>query len=221
MIMKNNILSYFNKDIKDPIELAFYKQKNIDNTIEIFYKNELLYILNYDIIMNLKTNIIKNIFFSSIGNYKCESCIKDKYKFLYYKNDKLVGIDNFNFIYYDFSYTKYFSKQHYEYVISEKANSKANKKANSIEEKLCAYTIIKYYKCFKYIYTKTNSFKYKYVQIFIMNKYELHYFNKFFNLFFVVLCFSSLLFFCFLVFFVVLYFLLYLFIIFIIFLIDY
>jgi hypothetical protein len=42
--MKNNILSYFIKDIKDPIELAFYKQKNIDNTIEIFYKNELLYI---------------------------------------------------------------------------------------------------------------------------------------------------------------------------------
>jgi hypothetical protein len=63
--MKNNILSYFIKDIKDPIELAFYKQKNIDNTIEIFYKNELLYILNYDIILNLKTNIIKNIFFSS------------------------------------------------------------------------------------------------------------------------------------------------------------
>jgi hypothetical protein len=152
------------------------------------------YILNYDIILNLKTNIIKNIFFSSIGNYKCESCIKDKYKFLYYKNDKLARIDNFNFIYYDFSYTKYFSKKHYEYVISEKANSKANskanKKANSIEEKLCAYTIIKYYKCFKYIYTKTNSFKYKYVQIFIMNKYELNYFNKFFNLFFVVLCFS-------------------------------
>jgi len=168
-----NILSYFVKDIKDKNELAFYKQININNTIKILYKEELLFYMSYIIIhrkqiYNYKTNIKKDPYNNSFSNYKIES-VKNKYVSLFYnKDNKIYGyIYNPNYIYYDYKHNKYLNKVFFTYVM---------------EHKKLFICSIRYYNFYKYIYKWVTHFKYIGVKIFIMNKYELHYINIFFNL---------------------------------------
>jgi len=173
--MKSNILSYFIKDIKDQHELAFYKQINTNNNIKIFYKDKVLYDINYYVInlskiWNFKTNIIKDSYHNILINYKMMSR-KHKYGLLYYNKDNKINGGNPNYIYFEFKHKKYLNKVCIKYVM---------------ESKNLFMCSIRYYKCYKYIYKCFTWFKYKSVQIFIMNKYELHYNNIFFKLFFVV-----------------------------------
>jgi hypothetical protein len=170
--MKYNILSYF---ITDQLELALYKQVNRDDAIEIYYKDELLYkIMHYnshsEIIWNLKKNILKNSNSGRLVNYKIESSKASKYKLLYYnKNKKVLSYED-NYIYYDFIYNKYFLKTTFDYVI---------------DGKLLFTNAIFYYNNFKFVYRGcSEQIKYKCVNICIINKYELYYNNRFFNLYF-------------------------------------
>jgi hypothetical protein len=57
MTKKTNILSYFIKDIKDPIECSFYEQTKYEDTITILYKGELIFMS----INNLVFKFIYNI----------------------------------------------------------------------------------------------------------------------------------------------------------------
>jgi hypothetical protein len=174
--MKSNILSYFIKDIKDQHELAFYKQININNIIKIFYKDELLYEhykvlkLKISLLYNFKTNIKKDCYYNTLVNYKMMS-IKNTCVFLYYNKDNKINCINPNYIHFVFKHKKYLNKAYnIEYVKNHR---------------YLFISSIKYYNCSKYIYKFAITFKYKGVQILIMNKYELHYINNFFNLFFV------------------------------------
>jgi hypothetical protein len=167
---KTNILSYFIKDIKDPIELAFYKQIKINNEVYIFYKKNLLYELDdfnsaTEIIWNYKQNIMK-FYTGGIRNYKIYSCKYNKYKLLYYKKDNIIKEYKYNdYIYYDYIYNKYLLKIKIEYRINE---------TFLFENR------IKYYNRFKFVYIYPVHSKYKGVQICIINKYELHYNTRFF-----------------------------------------
>jgi hypothetical protein len=171
-----NILSYFVKDIKDQHELAFYKQIITLNTIKIFYKDEILYIItNYKMlcfykgISDFKSNIIKDYFNNTLSTYK--SCSnKNKYVYLYYNKDNIIHIYNPNYIYYEFKHKKYLNKVCIKYLM---------------KSRYLIISKIKYYNCSKYIYKFPTNFKYNGVQILIMNKYELYYNNLFYNLFFV------------------------------------
>ena len=105
-----NILSYFVKDIKDKNELAFYKQININNTIKILYKEELLFYMSYIIIhrkqiYNYKTNIKKDPYNNSFSNYKMMS-IKNTCVFLYYNKDNKINLINPNYIHFVFKHKK-------------------------------------------------------------------------------------------------------------------
>jgi len=172
----NNIVSYFIKDIKDPKEYALYKQfNNINNDIKIFYKGKLIYyIKHYKLkpvfIWNYKTNIIKDYFTGRIINYKIDYTKSLKNKALFYKKDKIILKINDTYILYEFIYNKYLIKNFFDYVIEDKDVLIIN---------------IQYYNGYKYLYKTKNNYKYKHVQILIMNKYELHYSNRFFSLFFV------------------------------------
>ena len=175
MLKPNNILSYFIKDIKDSKECALYTQTNNTNNIEIFYKDKKLYRIMFTklcpkICWNYKNNVIIEYFSGNIINYKIDSNKRLKYKALFYKKDKILLKINDNYILYEFIYNKYLIKNFFDYVIDDK-------------DLLCIN--IKYYNGYKYLYKHKNIYKYKYVQILIMNKYELHYINRFFNLFFV------------------------------------
>jgi hypothetical protein len=149
---KNNILSYFIKDIKDPIERALYEQKNYNDDITIRYINELIRIQK-----NIKINY-------KIASYEKEKC-------LYCKHDKKISTINSNFISFRYKCKKYLVKTYFEYVIK------------SI---ILLFTNIKYFNGYKYKYIIKNSWIIKYTNniILIMNKYELHYYNKFFNIYF-------------------------------------
>ena len=151
-----NILSYFIKDIKDPIELAFYKNKTL---FEITSRSIFNYILN---IYNSRiTNKIK-------CNYKISSY--NHIKYLYYNHDRRIKTNNYNYISFDYICKKYIVKPIFEYV------------RNFIT---LLYTMAKYHNGFKYIIKKYHTgFKYTNNIILIMNKYELYYHNKFFNLYF-------------------------------------
>jgi len=173
-----NILSYFIKDIKDPYELAFYKQTNSNNKIKIFYKDEIIYKIKHsnlkpDFIWNYRNNIIIEYDRGGISNYKIYIDNKNKSTYLFYKQDNKIKIVNFNFIYNSYIYTKYLQKICCEYVI---------------EHECLLSNKIKYYNGYKYIYNYTSILsypylKYRYRLIFIMNKYELYYNNYFFNLY--------------------------------------
>ena len=178
MLKPNNILSYFIKDIKDPKECALYKQINTTTTtIEIFYKGLMIYYIRHyklkkEISWNYINNIIKDYSSGRIINYKIDYNKRLKYKAIYYKKDKKISRGNkHNCIKYEFIYNKYLIKKNFDYVIKFKS---------------LLYTRIEYYNGYKYLYKDINNYKYKHVQILIMNKYELHYINRFFNLFFVI-----------------------------------
>ena len=167
-----NILSYFIKDIKDPYERAFYKQINNADMIEIFYKDKILYrigIRNYipNTIWNYKNNILIDFYFGRIITYKFTLEIRYNQKRLYYKQDKILGRDNFNYICYSFIYKKYLSKIYFSYVF---------------EDEFLLNIRIKYYNGYKYLF-RCNNFKYNYIHVFIMNKYEFHYAKSFFSIY--------------------------------------
>jgi hypothetical protein len=176
MLKPNNILSYFIKDIKDPKECALYKQMNTtSNTIDIFYKGNLIhriqhYKLKAEICWNYTNNIIKEYLSGRIINYKFDSNKRRKYKTLFYKKDKIISKVNENHILYTFNYNKYLIKKYLDYLAEFKSL-------------LCIK--IKYYNgcIYKYIYRYKGNHKYKHVRILIMNKYELHYINRFFNIY--------------------------------------
>jgi len=181
MLKTNNILSYFIKDTKDPKEFALYKQMNTTNNIEILYKGKLLYKLRHyklqpEICWNYKTNIIKKYFSRNIINYKINSNKRLKKKALFYKKANKIAETNGNYISYSCIYNKYLIKNSFYYVA---------------EFTSLLYIKSKYYNGYIYkyisisIYKNNCNHKYKHVQILIMNKYELHYINRFFNLFFV------------------------------------
>ena len=166
----NTILSYFIKDIKYPKELAFYRGSKTNKTIKIFYKDELLYqIYSNNSIFNYKTNINKTPF--TYCNYKLYSDKENNYKHLYYKNDNDLVFCNPNCIWYYYIYNKYLKKKIISYTI---------------EYKWLINIRINYYKGYKYIFKfKQSICKFSQSLILIMNKYEIHYYNRFFNLYFV------------------------------------
>jgi hypothetical protein len=160
---------------------------NTTNNIDIFYKDELihriqLYKLKPAICWNYTNNIIKDYLSGRIINYKIDSNKSSKYNTLFYKKDKRISENNGNYILYGFNYNKYlikyFIKKYLDYLTDFKS--------------LLCFKIQYYNGCiykyisrsiYKSIYNRNN--KYKHVQILIINKYELHYINRFFNLFFV------------------------------------
>jgi len=172
---KENILSYFIKDIKDPSERSNYKQKNGSIIIEILYKDKILYKLNYggfipNTIYNYKNNNMKCYYFNKIANYKIETSKSRKYKKLFFNKNNNIYYDliGYNYIYYTFEFAKYLSKTKIYYKFDDKITF-------SIE--------IKYYNGYKYLLKFNINFKYDHIHVYILNKYELHYYNKYFNLF--------------------------------------
>jgi hypothetical protein len=168
MSNKNNILSYFIKDIKDPIEIALYEQRNRNNSITIIYKNDPIFMINIECILNYTSNIYKSrIKKNSKCNYKIYSYMSDKY--LYYKHDKKIQTSNRNLIVFSYICKKYLVKKNFEYVFND----------------IYFYiTNIKYSNGYKYISKQYKTSKYTKNIILIMNKYELYYYNKFFDLYF-------------------------------------
>ena len=168
---KTNILSYFIKDIKDPIECSFYKQiKSIDNySLIIIYKNKTLFEITSRSIFNYILNICNSRITNKIKcNYKIASY--NHIKYLYYNHDRRINTYNYNYISFDYICKKYIVKPIFKYV------------RNFIT---LLYTMAKYHNGFKYIIKKYDTgFKYNKNIILIMNKYELYYHNKFFNLYF-------------------------------------
>jgi len=175
-MIKNNILSYFIKDIKDPIELDKYIQYNNEYYISIIYNNTSIYRHNtyYKYIYNYITNISKVNYLKHI--YTNRICINKiaNHKSLFYKKDNKV--DNISSNYIGYTYI-YLCKTNFLYRINN----------NNI-----LYIIIRYYNRFKYIYYNDNKImfykinrlhKYK-SQILIMNKYELQYISRFLYLYF-------------------------------------
>jgi hypothetical protein len=169
----NNILSYFIKDIKDATELAFYKQINNKNIIQILYKDQILYKINNHCYNYIK-NIIKHIFLK----YICKSNISYDYlnniKTVYYKNDTKIKdtFSNSNSIKFQYTYNiynKFLNKTRIYYC-------------NNIN---CIFLTIFYSKKYKYIMINLSTTIFTSPQILIPNKYELQYYCKFFNLYFV------------------------------------
>ena len=165
MSNKNNILSYFIKDIKDPIEISLYEQRNKNNSITIVYKNDPIFMINIECILNYISNIYRS--YNVKCNYKIASYMQEKY--LYYKHDKKIRTCNSNFISFHYKCKKYLVKTYFEYVI---------------KSLLLFITNIKYFNGYKYISKQYKTIEYTKNIILIMNKYELHYYNKFFNIYF-------------------------------------
>jgi hypothetical protein len=169
----NNVLTYFIKDIKDAKERAFYKQINNDRIIQILYKDKLL----YEIHNGYRYNYIHNIIKSRSKKYICKSNISYNYfynaKHLYYKNDNKVKGNNrsLNCIIFNFNYNKYLNKRYFYYVINN--------------NQILILTII-YFKKYKYIMNYNIYIgKFTSPHILIPNKYELDYYCKFVNIYFV------------------------------------
>jgi len=169
----NNILSYFIKDIKDAQELDFYRQINYFNNshIKIKYKDKILYEIQGIYCYNHINNVVKGPSLRYMWNCKIYYSFSYNYKNLYYKKDRLIRSMNRNFIGYHFTYNKYLKKLDFEYFINS--------------NKLLYISII-YYKKYKYIrkYKGYKLSKFPSFIILIPNKYELHYYCKFFNLYF-------------------------------------
>ena len=177
MLKPNNILSYFIRYIKaNPKECALYKQINTTTTIEIFYNDKMIYHIRHyklkkEISWNYKNNIIKDYNSGRIINYKIDYNKRLKYKAIYYKKDKKILRKNYNYILYEFIYNKYLIKRYFNYIIEDKDVLTIN---------------IIYYNGYKYFFKSGFDLKYNYINVCIMNKYELHYNTRFFNLFFVI-----------------------------------
>jgi hypothetical protein len=169
----NNILSYFIKDIKDATELAFYKQVIDNGMIRIFYKDKLIYSMN-EYSCNYINNIKKNSFLTYIDTYKNGSYSIYKTKFLYYKKDNTIKLPSLNYIRINFIYNKYFNKRRVYYCMNNK---------------YLLFVSILYFKKYKYIMNYNmyieRSIKFTSSRILIPNKYELDYYCKLFNLYFV------------------------------------
>ena len=167
----NNILSYFIKDIKDPDEHAHYIQVAGGDFIMIGYKKKSIFEIDGDHIYNYNLNIYKIRFTKTRSNYKIYTY--DNIKHLFYKHDKNIKVGNKNHITFYFIYKKYLVKIDFSYI---------NNNMTLLNN------MVKYHNGFKYIITKykPNHINNKYTNnfILIMNKYELHYYNKFFNLYF-------------------------------------
>jgi hypothetical protein len=170
----NNILSYFIKNIKDAKERAFYRQINEPGFIQIVYKDEILYEIICDCFYNYINNIIKVKSFKFIVNYNIWSNYNNFYKYLYYKQDRKIGITNRNYINYHFTYNKYLKKIKFQYIIDNKY--------------ILNISII-YFKKYKYIIKNSNGNRFSHkltsAMILIPNKYELQYYCNFFNIYFV------------------------------------
>jgi hypothetical protein len=168
--MDNNILSYFTKDIKDPLELCFYKQIKTKHIIKILYKDNLLYYRSY---YNI-SNIINNIYKSSCINYRwnyeiyCDK-LRNLKRLNYNKNNCVSAILVSDYISYIFTYKQYLIKTSFAYIILNRS---------------VLITKIKYYKGYKYIYIKLKIYKSHIknsnILILINNKYELQNINKMF-----------------------------------------
>jgi len=182
----NNILSYFIKDIKDLIKRAYYKQQNKNGSIIIFHKNEIIFMNDMYHISNYINNIYKTNYKSmnksinkSINTYFniCNYKIGRYYnlKHLYYKHNKNIKCANSNYITFYFIYEKYLVKTDFSYVSNNKT---------------LLNTMAKYHNGFKYIitihYLMYMNNKYTKNIILIMNKYELYYYNKFFNIYLLI-----------------------------------
>jgi len=167
----NNILSYFIKDINDPLERAFYKTKKPNNKIEIFYKDKLIYKIyfnTFQYIYDYKNNIIKRD--SRYCNYKLYSDKATKYKKLFYNNNNTISKYNTKYIWYVYKQTKYFLKIRITY---------------RIDNQIVIDNQVFYYNGYKYIRRCVLTYNnFSHSQILIENKYELHYYNRFFNLYF-------------------------------------
>jgi len=191
----NNILSYFIKDIKDPIEQAKYKQINNINQIKIFYETKLLYtndLLN-SFIHKYMYNIFKSNYFRNfLYTYNFNFIKKDKHKYLHYNNNFNLGNGG--------------SRDHIDYYYIHGAYLNKIYVKYTINGTLVFSTRFCYDKGYKYIFrftkfTKIHTFtnfhkfhkfhkfhnftKFYNSLILIKNKYELHYYNSFFNFYFV------------------------------------
>ncbi len=183
---KNNILSYFIKDIKDPIELAKYSQYDTDNFITIYNNDKIIFVYNKldNSIHDLKNNIYKSkyihsnnkIYYAKYSNYKQVS---------YYKDNKIETnvISYISYSIYVYNKFSYLCKQFFSYKI------------NNMNPLIIT---IEYYNGFKYMYYdyKYNDLKIEYKsQILIMNKYELHYISRFFLslLCYIIMCENNIL----------------------------
>ena len=165
---KNNILSYFIKDIKDPIEIALYKQIIYNDHINICYKNYILCRIYKNYILNYISNIYKSNITEIIKcNYKIR--VYKNSKQLFYKHDKRITTFNCNFISVSYIYKKYQVIQYFEYTINYRS---------------VFITYKKYFNGYKYIITQYKKNKYTTNIILILNKYELSYYNKFFYFYF-------------------------------------
>ena len=174
----NNILSYFIKDIKDTKELAFYKQVNFNNNrINIKYKDEILYEIHGKYCYNLINNVVKCLALKYRVNYKIYYSFCSNFKNLYYKKDNLLTSYNPNYIGFRFNYNKYLKTIAIKYF------------SNNI---CLLYVYIIYSNKYKYIINyngnliHNNTNKFTSVHILIPNKYELQYYCKFFNIYFVI-----------------------------------
>ena len=178
---KTNILSYFIKDIKDPIEMAKYSQSNSEYDIKILYDPLVLIYHHskyYNYIYNYNNNITKSSCLRYIyTNSKFSSNSIRPHKYLYYNKDNKIkhhSSYSYNYIEYHFICYKYMCKIYYRYRIDYYS-------VLSIK--------IKYYNRSKYIYYE-NTYniqpnKYK-SQILIMNKYELQFRKRFLYLYFAI-----------------------------------
>ena len=171
----NNILSYFIKDIKDAKEREFYTQVNYINCIQIFYKDKILYRIEI-FITNYINNIRKARYFNRKENYKICHSFCSNYKNLYYKNDNRILFDNLNSITFNFIYNKYLKKINFKYIS---------------DSKYLLHIYIIYFNGYKYIINYNINLMYRIHKfnsqyILIPNKYELQYYCKFFNIYFVI-----------------------------------
>jgi len=170
----NNILSYFIKDIKDAKELVFYKQIKINDFIQIVYKNKLLYRITKNFFSNYINNRVKDLILHYVWNYKIRCNYRHNYKCLFYKKDNKLNSPNPNrisFTYKYYKYNKYFNKIRFSYISNDK---------------FLLFILIIYYNKYKYIKNyKDATYKNKFTspKILIINKYELDYSCKFFNLY--------------------------------------
>ncbi len=170
----NNILSYFIKDIKDATEVSFYKQINLNNGyIQILYKDELIYNRS-DYLYNYINNIIKQKSNKYIRKPNITYNYINKYKILFYNQDRTMKFINPNHIRFYFTYNKYLQKLNFQYCM---------------KDKYLLFVSIIYLKKYKYIIRNYNiyyierSIKFTSSRILIPNKYELDYYCKFCNLY--------------------------------------
>jgi len=181
--MADNILSYFTKDIIDPIERRKYRVLKIYNFILIYYNDKKIweYDLRYNLISNYKFSIYKRFqytenkpkrFFTNnyISNNISQISINIRDDFdISYRITLQSYLIKTNFIYSKFYY---FKTSLHKILLC----------------KILYYNmyIYKYYNT-KLFRTDLNYYKRSKPLIFISNKYELDFYSKLFLIFFVFL----------------------------------